>query len=147
MKTAEARFSTKATAHKVIQAFTDPQHLQKWWAVERSLIDKNVGGLYCLAWAISDKGFGFISSGVIQEYQPDSLLVIGQLAYFNPEKPILGPMQLRLEAREIEGITQVHICQSGFQEGPEWDWYYEAVKNGWTGVGEILKAYLEQEAS
>lgn len=117
--------------------------LHAWWDVERTLIDKRVGGLYTLAWKISDSGFGFISSGIIKNYEPESILEIDNFIYLNPDISILGPMKLSLCAKQKGIGTEFYLCQDGYQEGGDWDWYYEAVYQAWPIVAEKLRRYLE----
>ena len=47
----------------VLSAFTQVDHLQKWWGVERSLIELRPGGLYSLVWKITDDAMGFVTTG------------------------------------------------------------------------------------
>ena len=102
--------------------------LRDWWSVERSLIDKRPGGVYTLAWDISEKGFGFVTTGIIKEYKQDKLLVVNNLVYLNPDKPFLGPMSLTVRTEEKGKSTELYLCQDGYQSGSDWGWYYEAVK-------------------
>jgi len=143
MRKVEAKIDVKAKPEKIIQAFTDSKMLSDWWGVERNLIELKPGGLYSLAWKITENGFGYISTGIIKEYQFDKKLVVENFAYFNPEKPILGPMSLTVEANAKGNLTEMYICQNGYQDGPDWDWYYEAVVDAWPKVVEIIKDYLE----
>lgn len=144
MKKVEVSIDIDSSPEKVIQAFMDDNMLCDWWGVERALIEKHIGGIYTLAWNISEKGFGYVSSGIIKSYDPAGLLEIGNFIYLNPERPILGPMTLTVRAEEKNGKTQVRLCQDGYQDGPDWDWYYEAVKQAWPAVIKLLKAFLEK---
>ena len=65
------------------------------------------------------------------------------MVYLNPEREILGPMTLTIQAEKNYGDTQVYLCQDGYQYGGDWDWYYEAVKEAWPELMEKLKTYLE----
>ncbi len=145
MRKVEVSITIKTTPALVIGAFTDSDMLRGWWNVERSLIEKKVGGMYALAWNISEKGFGFVSTGTIGDFRPNERLVVDNFVYMNPERALLGPMRLIIEARQLdETKTQVYICQDGYQQGEHWDWYYEAVRQAWPIVSETLKAYLER---
>ncbi len=57
---------------------------------------------------------------------------------------MLGPMTLTIMATQKAAITEVYLCQDGYQDGPDWTWYYEAVKQAWPVVMQELKNYLEQ---
>jgi len=117
--------------------------LRAWWDVERSLIEKRIGGLYTLVWNITDKGFGFVSTGIIKNYIPGAVLEIDNFIYLNPGIPILGPMKLTVHAKEKGIGSELYLCQDGYQNGPDWDWYYEAVQQVLPIVEKKLKEYLE----
>jgi uncharacterized protein YndB with AHSA1/START domain len=143
MKKVEVNLSINTTPEKVIQAFTDPNQLNEWWGVEKSLIQKKIGGLYTLAWSITEKGMGYVSSGIIRKYDPAGVLVITDFIYLNPDRPFLGPMMLTVRAQKGNDSTDVYLCQDGYQGGAHWDWYYQAVKEAWPIVVQGLKNYLE----
>lgn len=143
MRKVEVTIDIDVSPAVVIAAFTDIDMLKGWWGVGRALIEKRPGGLYTLAWNISDKGFGFISTGVIKEYHANSKLVVENFIYLNPEKSFLGPMILTIEAKEKLSTTALYLSQDGYQHGADWDWYYEAVRQAWPQVVQTLKDYLE----
>jgi len=144
MRKVEITTDIKTTPARVIAAFTDSTMLGEWWGVERALIAKRLGGLYTLAWNIKDNGFGFVSTGIIKEYKQDSTLIVDNFVYLNPDKPFFGPMTLTITAKEKNGITELYLCQDGYQDGIEWDWYYTIVKEAWPTVVKTLKDYLEK---
>ena len=143
MRKVEANIKIKATPDKVLSAFLDEKMLKEWWGVERKLIDLKPGGVYSLAWKISEAGFGFISTGIISEYIPNEKLFIKDFVYFNPERSILGPMSLSIIVKTDDEFTHLSICQDGYQYGGDWDWYYEAVVDVWPKALEIIKDYIE----
>lgn len=143
MRHVEVSIDIRTKCSHVIAAFTDHAHLQKWWGVERSLVHKRVGGVYTLAWQVTEKGFGYVTSGTIKHYDPYQLLVVENIVYLNPEHSILGPMKLSIAAIQHETGCHVTIVQDGYQQGADWDWYYEAVKQAWPVVAQTLKDYLE----
>lgn len=145
MRKVEVSAEILTTPTAVISAFTDTEMLHDWWNVERTLINKKSGGVYTLAWGISDKGFGFVSTGIIKEYKSDSLLVIDNFVYLNPEKSLLGPMTLTVKAQSKGNKTELYLCQDGYQYGGDWDWYYNAVSQAWPAVVLTLKDYLERQ--
>jgi len=147
MRKVEVSLDIRVPAATIISAFTEAGMLRDWWAVERSLIEKRTGGLYTLAWGITEKGFGYVSTGSVQEYDPAGLLVIGNFTYLNPEKSILGPMTLRVNATPTTANTSsLYLCQDGYQIGGDWDWYYKVVTDAWPTVAVTLKNYLEKKS-
>jgi len=143
MKNVEASIAISKSPQLVLSAFTDSMHLKNWWLVERAHIDLKKGGLYALVWQISDTGMGYISTGTIGEYIPGCQLRIENLTYFNPAYPVLGPMQLHVLTTPENGKTTLHVIQSGYQSGEEWDRYHHAVKEAWPVVVIRIKEYLE----
>ena len=145
MRRIEVTKDIQSTTARIILAFTEPDMLKEWWGVERTLIEKKAGGLYTLAWNISDKAIGFVSTGIINEYNPGNKLVIDNFVYLNPDKPFFGPMKLTITAKAKGDISELYLCQDGYQDGADWNWYYDAVKQAWPSVVETLKNFLERE--
>ena len=144
MRLVAASIDIRSKPESVFQAFLRLEHLKKWWGVERSLIEAKAGGLYTLAWNISENGIRYASSGIISELIPGEYLMIKSFVYLNSEKQILGPMELEIDLTPIDGIqTKVGVVQSGYQYGRDWDWYYNAVVEAWPVTLELLKNYLE----
>lgn len=144
MRKVETQIQIKISPSEVLKAFYDPEMLSDWWGVERHLIDLNPGGVYTLAWQITDNGFGYVSSGVVASYVPEEELIVRDMVYLNPERPILGPMSMKVKVSREGGGTFLHITQDGYQSGEHWDWYYEAVKEAWPQAARNLKSYLER---
>jgi uncharacterized protein YndB with AHSA1/START domain len=148
MRLVAASIEINARPEKILPAFLNQEHLKVWWGVERSLIEPKAGGVYTLAWNISEQGIKFISTGVIEELIPGEYLMIKNFVYLNPEKKILGPMELEIDLIETgDNLTKVGVIQSGYKYGGDWDWYYDAVVKAWPQTLELLKNYLEKTAS
>lgn len=146
MRTVEASIEIKEKPEKIINVFTELNHLSKWWSVERCFIDLTEGGNYTLTWGVSEKGFQYVSTGTVKKYVPGKILHISNWMYLNPEKPILGPQELIVEVEQISNeISLIKITQKPYPEnkGDDWDWYYEVVKDAWPEVLETLKTYIE----
>ena len=144
MREVESSIHINCQPVTVIDAFLDEKDLKGWWGVQRSLVEKKVNGAWTTAWEISPAGIKYISSGIISAYEPHSHLTISNLIYLNPDRQILGPMQLELfSAKNKNGGTDLRLIQSGYQQGGDWDWYYEAVRKAWPLALEWLKKYLE----
>ncbi len=145
LKKVEVAIALRTSPESIISAFTDAESLRGWWGVERMLVEKKTGGVYTLAWNVSEIGFGYVSTGVIKEYDPGGLLVVGNMVYMNPARPMLGPMTLSIRAAGKMELSELYLCQDGYGESPDWDWYYDAVKTAWPEVLNSLKQYLERK--
>lgn len=145
MRLVASSIDIRTTPGKVLEAFLRHEHLKAWWGVARSLVEPKAGGLYTLAWDVSPNGMKYISSGIISELIPAEYLMIKNYVYLNPEKQILGPMELEVDLLATEqNTTKVGVVQSGYQYGSDWDWYYNTVLEAWPATLELLKNYLEK---
>lgn len=143
MKEVKAQIDLTQSPEIILKAFSDPDMLRGWWGVERSLIELKKGGMYMLAWQITEKGFGYISAGRIAKYTPGTELLITDSCYFNPERPILGPMEMHISLTTGTNSNALTVLQTGYQSGPDWTWYYKAVKDAWPAALSNLKKYLD----
>jgi uncharacterized protein YndB with AHSA1/START domain len=145
MRKVEASITIDKPPSLVMSVFTEFKHLRNWWNVERALIDLRKGGVYALVWGISSQGMNYVSTGIIGEYQHECQLRIDQWLYLNPQRPILGPMELLIMTTPENGKTVLTIVQRGYQQGEDWNWYYEAVKQAWPELITVIKDYAERQ--
>ena len=144
MRLVASSIDIQTTPGKALEAFLRHEHLKSWWGVARSLVEPRAGGLYTLAWDISENGIKYVCSGIISELIPAEYLMIKNFVYLNPDKQILGPMELEIDLLVTdEKTTKIGVVQSGYQYGTDWDWYYNVVKEAWPVVTTKIKHYLE----
>ena len=129
-----------------IDLFLHPEHLRAWWGVERCLVEPHGGGAYTLVWQITPDGLGYVTSGVVQSIGEESLQ-IGTVVYLSPQRPIMGPMSIEVIAQATPSGCRLTVVQDGYREGPDWDWYHEAVDTAWPLVLATLADYAEEQAS
>ena len=144
MRKVENSISIKATPEKIFTAFLDPKMLRDWWGVERTLIEAREGGNYALAWGVSENSFGYVTTGRFETFEENKALKISNFLYFNPKMEILGPTCLNIKVSNHKEVPILTVCQSGYLEGGDWEWYYKAVYESWPGVLMHLKTYLEK---
>jgi hypothetical protein len=143
MRAVQAEIAVPTTPSRALRAFLDPVDLGAWWSVERTLVEPREDGLYALTWGVSPQGFQYVTTGVIGRYEPERQLWIDHYTYFNPTRPILGPMRLRVAvAPGAEGESRLEVVQDGYGDGPDWDWYYEAVRAAWPVALVALQRHL-----
>lgn len=150
MRTVEASIEIKEKPEKIINVFTELNHLSKWWNVDRCFIDLTEGGNYTLIWGVSEKEFQYVSTGTVKKYVPGKILHITNWMYLNPEKPILGPVELIIESKQITKEKSLLIVKQGSyteNAGDDWDWYFKAVKEAWPEVLKTLKTYIENNVT
>lgn len=134
----------KTDPENVINAFLDSDALATWWGVERSLVTPNVGCMYALAWNVGEHGFGYITTAMVSRLECGRFLELSNYTYFSPGRPILGAMTLTIEAMHTKRGSSFSVTQKGYGNGPNWDWYYEAVLSAWPIVGQDLISFLSQ---
>ena len=145
MKAVETTLHVATTPQKVLQAFLQLEAMQKWWGVERGLVEPREGGVWALAWERSEQGFKYVITGRINSLQPSRQVVITEMLYFNPERPVLGPMSLTITAAPAGEGCDLTIRQDGYRDGPDWDWYYKVVSWAWPEVAKDIKSFLEKQ--
>lgn len=146
-RSVEVSVRIRTTPEKALDAFLREDDLRAWWGVELALVEPRVGGVYALAWGVTTAGTSYISSGIIGSLRPLAQLQIDHLVYFSPDRPILGPMRLRVDVSADGDGTLLRLVQDGYRSGADWEWYYEAVREAWPAVLRTLKDYLERGAA
>lgn len=144
MRSVKSSIEISTPPDRVLRAFVDVDMAKEWWGVDRGLIEPKPGGVWALAWERSDAGYKYSGTGIISSYIPGKELVIEKMVYFNPDRPLLGPMRVRHTVSTMGDVTTLTVIQDGYGEGPDWDWYYEAVVQGWPAALKLLKEYLEK---
>ena len=137
----------QASARRVLDAFLDVELMKQWWGATRGLVEARKGGVYALGWSPAPPGYQYVVCGVLKSFAPGRRLRIEPLVYFNAERPVLGPMGLAISVREKEGGTRLTVRQDGYGEGPDWDWYHQAVLQGWKDALRNVKRFLERSQS
>ena len=120
---------TSAPADKVWDAWTDPSRLAGW-LLDRAAGEPEPGASYEWHWEPGDTG----QTLVVREAAPQQRLVI--------DFPAPGQL-LEITLHREGGDTEVHLVNSGFRDGDEWEDEFIGFRNGWTFCLEILKVYLE----
>ncbi len=144
----------QAPPERVMAAFFDPTDLEQWWQVVRSVTVPRPLGMYAIEWSSTDYRdevlgrLGGAFHGTVMEYRAGEELFIAD-AYWNPpEGDPIGPMALNVQVSPQGGshITRLVVRQSGEDEGPRWQRYFEVVAAGWQRGLAGLKQYLDTEA-
>jgi uncharacterized protein YndB with AHSA1/START domain len=142
MRAVETKFEVAVPCEAAVRAFVELDAMKKWWGVERGLVEAREGGVWALAWERSEHGFKYIITGRITRLE-SRRVVISEVLYFNPDKPIFGPMSLTFEASPRAAGCELTIRQDGYGNGEDWDWYYKVVSWAWPEVAKDIKKYLE----
>ena len=135
---------------KVIEAFFDPRALAIWWQAKRSLCVPRALGSYAVEWETTEWNddilgrLGGALHGTVMEYKPGREFFLADAYWLPPDGDPIGPMALEATCSKHPWGAQLHVRQSGYEEGPRWRRYYEVIAPGWTRALDDLKELLER---
>jgi uncharacterized protein YndB with AHSA1/START domain len=144
----------QAPPERVLAAFFEPADLEQWWQVVRSVTVPRPLGMYAIEWSPTDYRdevlgrLGGAFHGTVMEYRAGSEFFVAEAFWSPPEGEPIGPMALDVRCSPQGGahITRLVVRQSGENEGPRWQRYFEVVAAGWQRALADLKHYLDTEA-
>ena len=146
-------FAQSLTIHAppaaVLDAFFDPEALIAWWQVKRSLCVPRPLGSYAVEWEPtiwSDDVLGRLGGafrGTVIDFQSGREFFVADAYWLPPDGHPIGPMSLQGMCTSIGDDTVLHVRQSGWENTPRWNRYYEALGTGFALALEDLKRYVE----
>lgn len=144
----------QASPERVMAAFFDPQDLSEWWHVVRSVTVPRPLGMFAIEWASTDYRdellgrLGGAFHGTVMEYRAGVEFFVADAYWSPPEGDPIGPMALEVRCAAQGGpqITRLVVRQSGEDEGPRWQRYFDVAAAGWQRALADLKHYLDTEA-
>jgi len=138
-----------APAAKVLDAFFDPHALAAWWNAKRSIcVPRPLGG-YAIEWEPTEwrddvlGRLGGTLHGTVMEFKPGREFFLADAYWLPPDGDPIGPMALEVTCSRHAAGTQLHVRQSGYEEGIRWRRYYEVTERGWHRSLEALKRFVE----
>ena len=139
-----------APVGRVMKAFFDPEALHAWWLVSHSVTTPRVLGPYAVQWEATDftddvlGRLGGVFRGTIMQFDAARGFFVADAFWLPPDGDPIGPMALEVRVQsDPGGGTQVHVMQTGFEEGARWRRYYEVIGVGWSRALASLKSLLE----
>jgi uncharacterized protein YndB with AHSA1/START domain len=144
----------QAPPERVLAAFFNPEDLREWWQVIRSVTVPRPLGTFAVEWASTDfqddllGHLGGTFHGTVMEFRPGSEFFVGDAYWQPPQGEPIGPMALEVQCRPqgAPHITRLSVRQSGEDDSPRWQRYFEVVSAGWQRALGELKAYLDKES-
>src|SRR5258705_13923482 len=139
-----------ATPASVIDAFFEPRALAAWWNAKRSLCVPRPLGSYAVEWETTEWNdailgrLGGALHGTVMEYKPGREFFLADAYWLPPDGGPIGPMALEVTCSRHTWGTQLHLRQSGYEEGVRWRRYYELIGPGWDRALESLKKFVER---
>jgi uncharacterized protein YndB with AHSA1/START domain len=152
--TVEHTVIIQAPPERVLAAFFDAEDLHEWWQVIRSVTVPRPLGTFAVEWESTDfqddvlGHLGGTFHGTVIEYRAGAEFFIGDAYWQPPQGEPIGPMALNVQCRPQGGahITKLIVRQSGDDDGPRWQRYFDVVSAGWKAALGELKSYLDKEA-
>jgi uncharacterized protein YndB with AHSA1/START domain len=123
---------TTATPEQAWEAWANPDKLAHWF-VDRAYGDVRPGGV--MTWVFDEFKYE-IPYPVLEARAPARLV-------FGGEIPGYPPFRLEISIASKGGETVVHLFNSGFREGAQWDEEFQGVDSGWRLALALLRHYLE----
>src|SRR5262245_2317727 len=143
----------QAPPARVLQAFFDAADLAAWWQVIRSVTVPRPLGTYAVEWnatEFSDEVLGRLGGalhGTVMDYRAGAPFFIADAYWQPPDGDPVGPMAFEVQCRaEADGQTVVTLRQSGDNDGPRWERYFQLMDHGWDNALADLKRYLDEES-
>src|SRR6186997_344848 len=139
----------KSPPSRVLKAFFDADALGAWWQAARSVTTPRVLGAYAIEWSSTDfeddllGRLGGVFRGTVMQFDPGCGFLVADAYWLPPDGDPIGPMALEVTCSRHTWGTQLHLRQSGYEEGPRWRRYYEVMGPGWSRALESLKKYVE----
>ncbi len=85
------------------------------------------------------------STALSSSTKPGQELFVGDAWWLPPDGEPLGPMALDVRCEMAGPACRLIVTQSGLDEGPRWDRYYDVIEAGWKASLGRLKALLEAD--
>lgn len=127
----EKELFIKASPERVFRALTEKDELERWF-LRKAEIDLRPGGTIRFEWRP-----GVFNQGKILVLEPPH-----RLSYtWEVQTPDVTTVTFELTA-ENDG-TLLHVINTGYREGEDWDSYYDQRHNGWGIHLGNLRAWLE----
>jgi uncharacterized protein YndB with AHSA1/START domain len=141
--------SIAAPPGAVLDAFFEHEALKTWWHARRSLCVARPLGSYAVEWeptAWEDEILGRLGGtlrGTVIEFKPGQELFIADAYWLPPDGDPIGPMAIEATCSLHGTSTVLHLRQSGWEDQPRWNRYYDIIATGLTESLEELKTYVE----
>jgi hypothetical protein len=79
----------------------------------------------------------------VMEFKPGREFFLADTYWLPPDGDPIGPMALEATCSLQPGGTLLQLRQSGHEQSPRWNRYYEVIVPGWSRALHSMKSYLE----
>ena len=143
-----------APPERVLKAFFDPAALGAWWQAARSVTTPRALGVYAVEWTPTEYHdemlgrLGGVFRGTVMQFEYGRHFFIADAYWLPPDGDPIGPMALEVTCTRVEQergpATRVEVSQTGCDDSPRWQRYYEVIGSGWERALTSMKALLER---
>jgi uncharacterized protein YndB with AHSA1/START domain len=138
-----------AAPTRVLSAFVDAQALSAWWLAKRSVVAARPLGVFAVEWEPTQEAddvlgrLGGVFHGTVMDHKPGRLLLVVDAWWLPPDTDPLGPMELEVSCAMDGPACRLRVRQTGFEDAPRWQRYYDVIDRGWRSSLAALKDYVE----
>lgn len=150
MKDFTHSLTINAAPEEVLDAFFDQASLARWWQVTRSLCIPRPLGIFAVEWDTTewrDEVLGRLGGafrGTVIEFKPGREFFVADAYWLPPDGDPIGPMAFEVTCSQVSTQTLLHVRQSGFEDSPRWNRYYDIISTKLTEALDELKRLLER---
>ena len=138
--------TVNAPRERVFEAFTQPDHLSRWWAAREGYstpiaeVDLRVGGSYRLGMQDPEQEHPFVVGGVFREVTPPEKLVFTWIWETAPHDSDWTPPEtlVTVEFTDLGDSTGIRLTHQGLSDENMRDEH----TRGWGGCLDSLTKYL-----
>ncbi len=145
IKIIKKHVTINAKSPTVFHTFTDPNRLTTWLHAHSAVVALCKNGPYSIGWGANDDGDYYVCCGKIHTIELNKIIHITDVHYYQSNKKIIGPLNLKFKFEGKNETTVVSLKQSGVGVGKKWEQNFEAVLNSWEEALFLLKKHLEKK--
>jgi uncharacterized protein YndB with AHSA1/START domain len=149
----EVTIVINAAPSRVLKAFFEPQALNAWWQVERSVTTPRPLGVYAVQWDTTDYRdavlgrLGGTFRGIVMQFDDGQGFFVADAFWLPPDGDPIGPMAFEVSCTVVESkrgaATRLRVVQSGFGSDPRSRRYHDVMESVWDHGLRALKSLLE----
>ncbi len=129
---------------RVFAILHTPSAIRAWWFASRAIVNPQQNGIWVAAWGGDEDTPDYVTSAVIQVFDPPNRLVLGDYRYFarSGQMPFKADFTTEFVVVPSESGSVLRVVQDGFPAGSIADEFYAACEKGWRDTFDSIKRYL-----
>jgi uncharacterized protein YndB with AHSA1/START domain len=149
MRDFDHSLTIEVPAMRILDAFFNADDLAAWWHVSRSLCLPRPLGSYAIEWQPTEwrddvlGRLGGTFRGTVIEFKAGREFFVADSYYLPPDGEPIGPMALEVTCTSLGERSVLRVRQSGCDDSPRWNRYYDRLASSLTLSLNEMKKYLE----